>query len=61
VAVLLLPPAWYCLRAGRLAPALSSDPVLQAALTTAQRATILARSGPWWWVAMMLAALSLRL
>lgn len=61
VAVLLLPPAWYCLRAGRLAPALSGDPVLQAALTTAQRATILARSGPWWWVAMMLAALSLRL
>jgi hypothetical protein len=65
VAVLLLPPAWYCLRACRLTPPVSSDPgpqsaAMQAALTTA-RAAILARSGPWWWVAMMLAALSLRL
>jgi hypothetical protein len=66
VAVLLLPPAWYCLRAGRLAPPISRDAgpkgaVVQAALTTAQRAAMLARSGPWWWAAMMLVALSLRL
>ena len=60
VAVLLLPPAWYCLRAGRFIPAMAGDEA-QTALATTQRAAMLARSGPWWWIAMMLAALSLRL
>ncbi len=54
VAALLLPPAWYCLRAGRLAPPIGDDPGLL-------RAAILARSAPWWWAAMLLAALSFRL